>query len=116
MHKSGIEDYYAVRDGKKLQFGYTTGTCAAAAAKAAVKYLACGTPPETVDIDTPKGIHLNLEVLEPEMKDGKAVCAIRKYSGDDPDVTNIIRYLREREVVHFQRFGELLDRLQSKIR
>ena len=88
MHKSGIEDYYAVRDGKKLQFGYTTGTCAAAAAKAAVKYLACGTPPETVDIDTPKGIHLNLEVLEPEMKDGKAVCAIRKYSGDDPDVTN----------------------------
>ena len=25
---------------------------------------------------------------------------------DDPDVTNIIRYLREREVVHFQRFGD----------
>ena len=35
---------------------------------------------------------------------------------DDPDVTNVIRYLREREVVHFQRFGELLDRLQSKIK
>jgi spore coat protein JC len=25
---------------------------------------------------------------------------------DDPDVTNIIRFLREREVVHFQRFGD----------
>ena len=35
---------------------------------------------------------------------------------DDPDVNNVIRYLREREVVHFQRFGELLDRLQSKIK
>ena len=35
---------------------------------------------------------------------------------DDPDVTYIIRYLREREVVHFQRFGELLDKLQSKIK
>ncbi len=35
---------------------------------------------------------------------------------DDPDVTNVIRYLREREVVHFQRFGDLLDMLQSKIK
>ena len=26
---------------------------------------------------------------------------------DDPDVTKVIRFLREREVVHFQRFGEL---------
>ena len=33
---------------------------------------------------------------------------------DDPDVNKVIRYLREREVVHFQRFGEALDRLQSK--
>lgn len=35
---------------------------------------------------------------------------------DDPDVNNIIRFLREREVVHFQRFGEALDHLQSKIK
>ena len=34
---------------------------------------------------------------------------------DDPDVTKVIRYLRQREIVHFQRFGESLDRLQSKI-
>ena len=27
---------------------------------------------------------------------------------DDPDVNNVIRFLREREVVHFQRFGEAL--------
>lgn len=35
---------------------------------------------------------------------------------DDPDVNNVIKYLREREIVHFQRFGELLDKLQSKIK
>ena len=33
---------------------------------------------------------------------------------DDPDVNRVMRYLREREIVHFQRFGEALDRLQSK--
>ena len=32
---------------------------------------------------------------------------------DDKDVERVIRYLREREVVHFQRFGELLNRIQS---
>ena len=35
---------------------------------------------------------------------------------DDPDVSNVIRFLREREVVHFQRFGEILDILQDQIR
>ena len=37
---------------------------------------------------------------------------------DDPDVNNVIRYLREREIVHFQRFGEglrlAMDRMDSK--
>ena len=34
---------------------------------------------------------------------------------DDPDVNNVIKFLRAREVVHFQRFGELLNTYQSKI-
>lgn len=33
---------------------------------------------------------------------------------DDQDVNQVIRYLRQREIVHFQRFGEALDRLQRK--
>lgn len=37
---------------------------------------------------------------------------------DDPDVNNVIRFLREREVVHFQRFGEglrlAMDKMNSK--
>ena len=33
---------------------------------------------------------------------------------DDPDVSDAIKFLREREIVHFQRFGEALDRIQNK--
>ena len=89
MHETGIEGYFAVRDGKKLYYGYTTGTCAAAAAKASALMLATRRTVQYVDILTPKGIALNLEVLEAEY-DGAthARCAVRKYSGDDPDVTN----------------------------
>jgi cobalt-precorrin-5B (C1)-methyltransferase len=88
MHETGIEGYYAIRDGKKLYYGYTTGTCAASAAKAAALMLATGQTVPYVDILTPKGIALNLEVLEAELSERRARCAIRKYSGDDPDVTN----------------------------
>ena len=34
---------------------------------------------------------------------------------DDPDVNDVIRFLREREIVHFQRFGELLRIVQDKL-
>lgn len=35
---------------------------------------------------------------------------------DDPDVANVIKYLRQREIVHFQRFGSALNHLQSKVK
>ena len=34
---------------------------------------------------------------------------------DDPDVNNVIKFLREREVVHFQRFGEAIELLRQKL-
>ena len=95
MHRTGIEDRYVHKDGKKLRFGYTTGTCAAAAAKAATVLLLTGDAPESVRIETPKGIALDLAVLEPVKGDGFASCAIQKDSGDDPDVTNgVLVYAR----------------------
>lgn len=86
--ETGIEAHTLTRDGKKLRYGFTTGSCAAAAAKAAAILLLSGKAPETVQILTPKGIQLTLEVLEARLENGKASCAIRKDSGDDPDVTN----------------------------
>lgn len=34
---------------------------------------------------------------------------------DDPDVARVIKFLREREVVHFQRFGECLNKVQENV-
>ena len=34
---------------------------------------------------------------------------------DDPDVNDVIRFLREREVVHFQRFGEAIERVKERL-
>jgi len=81
-------DLYIEKSGKRLRCGYTTGSCAAAATKAAAELLLSGDCPQTVSLDTPKGIPLTLDVLEPVFAEGKACCAIRKDSGDDPDITN----------------------------
>ncbi len=35
---------------------------------------------------------------------------------DDPDVNEVIKFLRQREITHFQRFGEALNKLQSKLK
>lgn len=85
---SGLEDFYIIRDGKRLRFGYTTGSCAAAAAQAAARMLFSRELISEVRLSTPKGIELMLEVLEPSFDSISASCAIRKDAGDDPDVTN----------------------------
>lgn len=75
-------------DGNLLRCGYTTGSCAAAAAKAAVKML-LGEPEQThVWLMTPKGIPLCLEILEIRVREASVSCAVRKDAGDDPDVTD----------------------------
>ena len=74
-------------NGKLLRCGYTTGSCAAGAAKAAVKMLLTGERVDSVALDTPKGIRLTLDILEQEWDSASASCAVRKDSGDDPDVT-----------------------------
>lgn len=90
---------------RQLKSGFTTGTCAAAAAMAAAQALAGGGKREYVSLMTPGGLEAAFEVLwQPECgekagggQDGfwpgsespeKQICMVRKDSGDDPDVTN----------------------------
>ncbi len=81
-------DKYIYKNNQKMRLGCTTGSCAAGAAKAAVQMLLTGKPVPYVELMTPKGIRLNLEVLDLCFSKDTASCAIRKDAGDDPDVTH----------------------------
>ena len=87
-HKTGLEDQYVIKGQKKLRFGYTTGSCAAAAAKGAVKMLLGGEKLSEVELMTPKGILLHLTLLDIEISENSVRCAVQKDAGDDPDTTN----------------------------
>ena len=70
-----------------LRRGWTTGTCASAAAKAAATWLVEGAPPETVEVGLPGGERVTFPVVDVD----PAVpyrCAVVKDAGDDPDVTH----------------------------
>ena len=73
---------------KLLRCGYTTGTCAAAASKAAVAMLFKQESMDSVAITTPNQTDLIIDVLNPQFNDKVASCSIEKDSGDDPDITN----------------------------
>ena len=82
-----MEKYVNV-DGKELRLGYTTGSCSAAASKAAAMMLLTGKRVDNIKLLTPKGIELDLTVEDITIEKDRVSCAIRKDSGDDPDVTN----------------------------
>ena len=88
VQKNGLEDYYVTRNQKKLRFGYTTGSCAAGAARGAVRLLLGEDEISEVELMTPKGILLHLEILDRKRSENAASCAVRKDAGDDPDTTN----------------------------
>ena len=74
-HQTGIEAYYIIKNNQKMRFGYTTGTCAAAAAKAAAQMLLSGEKTDFVVLTTPKGITLNMEVVDCVMALAFVSCA-----------------------------------------
>lgn len=83
---TGVEDLYVMKENKRLRCGFTTGSCAAGAAYAAVLKLLRGSAPEAADLMTPKGIRLHLPIEE--ASGSGCICGVRKDAGDDPDVTD----------------------------
>lgn len=87
---------YEQPDGTLLRSGFTSGTCAAAAAKAAVSLLfAGGETAEFVVVETPAGLTLRLPLALREKDGDTARAGVIKDAGDDPDVTNGILVVAE---------------------
>lgn len=79
------------KNGKVLRYGYTTGSCATAATKAALLMYLHQQLQDTVEIMTPKGWALDLILHDQVFSEKEASCSVIKDSGDDPDVTNGIK-------------------------
>jgi len=77
-------------DGKLLRRGFTTGTAAAAAAKGAYLLLSTGEVPDIVDVKLPSGLILKIitDFCSYDSNTNTAFCSVKKYAGDDIDVTN----------------------------
>ena len=74
---------------EKLRTGWTTGACATAAAKAAVRGILGESMPDTIGITLPRGETPRFDVLVARTGDGWAEATIQKDAGDDPDVTHM---------------------------
>ena len=76
-----------VAGARGLRSGWTTGTCASAAAKAATQWLVEGSPPDSVEVALPSGRRVAFPVddVDPAVPHR---CAVVKDAGDDPDVTD----------------------------
>ncbi len=87
------------KNGKRMRYGITTGSCAAAAAKAATRMLVRQKRVEEVEIDTPKGWKVKVLVQHQSWDEKASRCAVKKDGGDDPDVTNGIEIFARAEWV-----------------
>lgn len=72
---------------KELRKGFTTGSCGAAAAKAALYMLLTGSVKDEIEIITPGGAVFRTEVKDIFREGNRVRCAVVKDGGDDPDVT-----------------------------
>ena len=70
-----------------MRYGFTTGSCAAAASKAAAYMLLTGKLKNEITIETPKGIPYTAQLVDIRRKEKEVSCAVEKDGGDDPDIT-----------------------------
>lgn len=97
-------DYYIDKDGEKMRCGYTTGSTATGATKAAAIGLLTGQVLKSVKIKTPSGINLDLDVESMEIKNNYAIASVKKDAGDDPDATDGIEIFSK---VSLRKDGEI---------
>ena len=97
-----------------MRYGFTTGSCAAAAAKAAAYMLLTGKIKNCITIETPKGIPYTAEVTDIVRGESQVSCAVVKDGGDDPDIgfgTVVVNFSGKGngKLVPFLETGEIHD-------
>lgn len=102
-----MEEYVYI-EGKKYRRGYTTGSCATGAAKAATYMLLTKKKIDAINIDTPKGIPLTLKVENINIQDSYVECSIEKDGGDDIDATHTMHIYARAELVKRQGQEDIL--------
>lgn len=100
-----MEQYKKV-NGKNLRCGYTTGTCACGAAKAAVYMLFSKESLSEITVETPSGAFITMALHNVCFDEAKASCSIVKDGGDDPDVTSGMHIFVKAE--KFEETGEVV--------
>lgn len=86
--QSAMLFYMGYREEETMRYGFTTGSCAAAAAKGAAYMLLTGNRKEEITIGTPRGVLYPAKLLDIVQKEDEVICAVEKDGGDDPDVTS----------------------------
>ncbi len=92
---------------KRLRYGFSSGTAAAAAAKAALRHLITGVSADAVAVRLPSGVYLAVPVASSSIQGRTACASIIKDGGDDPDITNGAEI---RAIVSILRNGPAHDR------
>lgn len=106
---TGLEDKYIIKNNKRLRYGYTTGSCVAGATRGAARMLLSGEALSEVELQTPKGITLNLQLHDITKGEKYVSCAVQKDAGDDPDTTNGILVYAKVEKISAEVAKNIID-------
>ena len=104
-----LEYKYIIKNNKRLRYGYTTGSCAAGATRGAARMLLSGEALSEVELQTPKGITLNLQLHDITKGEKYVSCAVQKDAGDDPDTTNGILVYAKVEKISAEVAKNIID-------
>ncbi|AEH06009.1 cobalt-precorrin-5B (C(1))-methyltransferase CbiD [Methanothermococcus okinawensis] len=93
---------------KEKKFGYTTGSCAAAGAYCGVYYLKKGIKLDYVQLENDKGdkLIIPIENLDVDAKSKKAVVTVKKFAGEDIDITNGIDIITEVKLINNDKIND----------
>lgn len=96
-----------------MRFGFTTGSCAAAASKASAFMLLTGKVKDEITVKTPAKIDFKAQIVHIHRRENAVSCAVIKDGGDDPDITTGAHIVSTVKILDNKK--NLLEESQAKI-